>query len=113
MRYVAVLLLFFATVIPLSAHHYTAAEIHAIFVQRPLPEYPVAVRRRHISGTGLFRLFVDERGRVTDVQTLETTKNAKLDASAIRTFRLWRAKPGPKRSVDVPATFWFRNHPEW
>jgi TonB family protein len=90
--------------------HYTTAEINAMFVRCPVPEYPVEVRRRHITGT--FRLFVDERGRVTNVTTIETTKNAQLDASAIRAFRQWQAKPGPKREVDVPATFWFPNHPK-
>ena len=113
MRYVTCLVLLLWTAAPASAKRYTDAEIHAIFVRRPVPEYPLDVRRRHITGSGVFRLFVNEQGRVTDVTIIETTKNAQLDASAVRAFRQWRAKPGPKQEVDVPATFWFPKHPGW
>jgi TonB family protein len=113
MRCVVSLFVLLAMCSGASGKHYTTAEINAMFVRRPVPEYPVEVRRRHITGTGTFRLFLDERGRVTNVTTIETTKNAQLDASAIRAFRQWQAKPGPKREVDVPATFWFPNHPKW
>jgi TonB family protein len=113
MHYIACLFVLLATCSGVSAKHYTSAEIDAMFVRRPLPEYPVDLRRRHITGTGVFRLSVDEHGRVTDVTTVESTKNAQLDASAIRAFRHWRAKPGSRREVDVPATFWFPNHPKW
>ena len=59
-------------------------------------------------GKGRFRLFVDPRtGLVTDVQTLETTHDTRLDAAAVKALRQWRFKPNTVRKLTVPIDFSF------
>jgi hypothetical protein len=58
------------------------------------------------TGKGLFLLDFDyETGRVTDVHVLQSTGNPKLDATTIRTFRKWKAKPRTYRHVKVPINY--------
>jgi hypothetical protein len=58
------------------------------------------------TGKGLFLLDFDyETGRVTDVHVLQSTGNPTLDATSIRTFKKWKAKPHTYRHVKVPITY--------
>ncbi len=76
-----------------------------MFVSREAPYYPLALRQRAITGSGTFRLYIDEQGRVTKIGVLMSTGNKELDASALHALVRWRAKPGAKREVDQPVTF--------
>jgi len=91
------------------AKRYTDAELKAMFVSRTPPYYPVELRQRRVTGSGVFRLYVDQQGKVTAIGVLESTGNKQLDAEALKAFVRWRAKPGAKREVDQPVTFWFRH----
>jgi TonB family protein len=66
-----------------------------------------------LTGKGLFMLDFDyETGRVTDVHVLESTGNATLDATTIRTFKGWRCKAHTYRHVKVPINITYnRNKP--
>jgi len=75
------------------------------FLAMPIPVYTMELRRRHITGSGIFTLSVDEKGKVTDVTFRKSTGNRELDAQAIYGLRQWRAKPGTRRQIDVPLTF--------
>jgi TonB family protein len=88
-----------------SARPYSEAERKAMFFRAVKPEYPYEARRRREEGTGLFRLYVDKPGRVTAVTILKSTGHQVLDSEGIRTFRMWRARPGERREVDVPLNF--------
>lgn len=85
----------------------------------PRPDYPLAARQRHITGSGVFRLEVGfQTGRVSAVQVERSTGHAILDAAATDTLRRWRLKPDVMREyrnpndlsapliVRVPITFW-------
>jgi len=62
------------------------------------------------AGKGLFLVDFDyETGRVTDVHVLQSTGNATLDATSIRTFKKWKAKPRTYRHVKVPITYTLKN----
>jgi TonB family protein len=64
-------------------------------ISMPQPEYPEAARLRRITGSGFFKLHVHRAtGRVTEIIVLRSTGNNLLDASALRTLRQWRFKPG-------------------
>ena len=89
------------------AKRYSSAELAVMFISREKPSYPVELRRRRITGSGMFRLYIDEQGRVTKIGILKSTGNKELDASAMRAMIHWRARPGSKREVDQPCTFWF------
>ncbi len=75
-----------------------------MFVRAAKPDYPYEARRRE-EGMGLFRLYLDERGRVTAVTILKSTGHEALDAEGIRTFRTWLSRPGERREGDVPLNF--------
>jgi len=75
------------------------------FLSMPTPVYDLRLRRSHITGSGVFTLSVDEKGKVTDVTVRKSTGHRELDAQAIYGLRQWRAKPGARRQIDVPLTF--------
>jgi TonB family protein len=102
-------LLIIASADVMLAKRYSDAELAAMFVSQEKPYYPVELRRRGITGSGMFRLYIDEQGRVTRIGILRSTGNTELDALAMRAMVHWRARPGPKREVDQPCTFWFRH----
>jgi TonB family protein len=84
--------------------------LNAFFVQMPEPYYPPELRRRHVTGSGIFRMYIDESGRVTAVKVRKGTGHAELDTQAIRGLTRWRAKPGPHREIDMPITFTMKGH---
>jgi TonB family protein len=97
----------------------TRADAARLSAYTPRPEYPLAARQRHITGSGIFRLQVQfQTGRVSAVQVERSTGHAILDAAATDTLRRWRLKPDVMRSyrdphdpsaplvVRVPITFW-------
>ena len=104
------LICFVATVLPVPAalaKRYSDAELERMFVSRTPPHYPADLRRRRVTGSGIFRLYVDEQGKVTAIGVMESTGNKRLDAEALKALVRWRAKPGEKREIDQPVTFWF------
>ena len=88
-----------------DARRYTDDEIKAMFVDRPVPKYPYDLRRLRITGSGLFRLYVDQQGVVRSVKILRTTGRRELDEESCKAFRRWHAIPGKSKEVDVPITF--------
>ena len=76
-----------------------------IFVSMPKPDYPVELRRLHLTGSGIFRMYIDARGRVEAIKICKSTGHRELDAEVVKAFSRWRAKPGPHRELDFPVTF--------
>ena len=87
------------------ARRYSQPEIRAMFVFAPLPRSTYKLGALKVSGSGLFRLFVDEQGKVTSVSVLKSIGHPQIDGAMAKTFIKWRAKPGPKREVDIPVDF--------
>ena len=87
------------------ARSYTKTELLEVFIHHPFPQYPYGEHHHFLYGRGLFRLFVDEGGKVRSVKILQSTSEPALDASAVDALMQWKARPGPRREVDVPITF--------
>jgi TonB family protein len=87
------------------AKRYTMTELWEMFIRHPLPQHVYGVEHRFLYGRGEFRLFVDERGKVRSVRTLQSTRHPELDASVVEAFMQWKARPGPRREVDVRIVF--------
>ena len=79
--------------------------LNGLFLDMPKPYYPYELRARHVIGSGIFRLYIDESGRVTAVKIRMTTGHSELDAEAIKALTHWRTKPGAHREIDTPITF--------
>jgi TonB family protein len=74
--------------------------------QNPSPKYPLAARRQHLTGTGLFFLEIDTiSGAVSHVTVWKSTGHAILDEAAVSAFRRWRFAPHSAVEVSVPITF--------
>jgi TonB family protein len=88
-----------------DAKRYTGAELRAMFWRAPRPDYPIELVRLRLAGTGVYRIYLDERGEVTGIRILQKTGVPPLDIEVLKTLVRWRAWPGPKREVDLPITF--------
>ena len=74
-------------------------------VYAPAPAFPPELSRPGVSGSGRFRLSFDARGKVTNVQIIQSTGNQLFDQSAINTLRQWKSAPGREWVATVPVTF--------
>ena len=72
----------------------------------PRPEYPLAARKRHWTGAGLFACNIRSDGTVVSVDVLGSTGHQMLDQAAITALRQWRFQPGDMKLVKVPLSFW-------
>jgi len=57
----------------------------------PRPEYPLAARKRHWSGAGVFACNIRSNGTVASVDVLRSTGHQMLDQAAITALRQWSA----------------------
>lgn len=74
-------------------------------VYAPAPAFPPEVSRSGVSGSGRFRLSFDARGKVTNIQIIQSTGNQLFDRAAINTLRQWKSAPGREWVATVPVTF--------
>jgi TonB family protein len=75
-------------------------------VKTVTPDYPYDYRRRHVTGSGLFRVTLNvNTGSVIEVAALKSTRVSMLDSCAIKALRQWRWKAGRWKEIDVPITF--------
>lgn len=74
-------------------------------VFRPKPAVPYRAGKLRQSISGQFRVEFGSDGRVIDVKTLQSTRNAALDSSAVGTLKLWRCEPGENWNTNVLVTF--------
>ena len=72
----------------------------------PRPEYPLAARKRHWTGAGVFACNIRSNGTVASVDVLRSTGHQMLDQAAITALRQWRFQPGDMKLVKVPLSFW-------
>ena len=77
------------------------AKRHALYAPRPY----VPADARHLSGTGVFAMHIHPDGTVSDVQTLQSTGHAELDATSVAAFSKWRFYPGQFKVVKIPITY--------
>jgi TonB family protein len=72
----------------------------------PWPRFPLAAAAHGVAGKGRFQLTIDPRtGLVTNVQILESTRDKRLDDSAVKTLRGWHFKPNTFQKFVVPIDF--------
>lgn len=70
-------------------------EVARFIVSAPKPEYPIAARATHITGSGTFILHIQVRtGLVRFVDVENSTGSALLDSAAVAALKKWRFKPG-------------------
>ena len=66
----------------------------------PKPDYPVAARARHYTGSGVFIIRVPVKsGRVTEARVAQSTGHPILDRAAVDALKKWRFKPGALQPI--------------
>ncbi len=73
----------------------------AASTRNPKPEYPMIAKRRGWQGTVLLEVEVKENGRPGSVKVRESSGREILDASAMRTVRLWLFNPATRDGRPV------------
>jgi TonB family protein len=86
----------------------TSADVLAMFTKRTAPIYPYSARRMGRTGSGIFRMYVNEQGIATKIGVMKSTGHTELDIAAAAGLIQWRAKLGRRREVDMPVTFTMR-----
>ena len=86
----------------------TPKELWAIFDKKMIPVYPYEARRARITGSGLFRMYINPDGSVRTVAVMKSTGSKILDLAAAGGLYHCHAKPGRRREVDMPVTFTMR-----
>lgn len=75
-------------------------------VNAPRPDHPYEARSRHITGSGVAIISVDETtGFATAVTMEQSIGSPILDNATVSTLRRWRFKPGSPARVRIPITF--------
>jgi len=78
----------------------------ALALAAPRPDYPYEARSRHITGSGVVTLRVDDAsGTVLEASMEQSIGSPILDQSALSALRRWRFKRGTPPHVRVPITF--------
>jgi TonB family protein len=83
----------------------TPKELMAMFDKKMVPVYPYEARRSRMTGSGLFRMYIDPDGNVRTVAVMKSTGSKILDLAAAGGLYHCHAKPGRRREVDMPVTF--------
>ena len=84
--------------------------LKGLFLGMPQPYYPLELRMQHITGSGIFTMYIDANGKVTDVKIRKSTGNRELDTQAIDALRRYRTQPGAQREIDMPVSFKLRQN---
>jgi len=95
------------TVNGVPVEHYP--DLKPLFVSMPKPDYPLELRRMHLTGSGIFRMYIDERGTLEAIKVRKSTGHSELDAEVVKDLSHWRARAGPHREIDIPITFTLRS----
>lgn len=76
-----------------------------MFTKIGSPQYPYEARRLRMTGSGVYRLYINPDGTVRAVGVMKSSGRRLLDIAAAGGLYQWKAKPGRKREVDMPVTF--------
>jgi TonB family protein len=78
----------------------------AIALYTPAPDYPLAARSHHISGSGIAVVTIDAKsGTVVNARMNPSTGHLELDGAALGAFKRWRFKPGVGGEFKIPVTY--------
>ncbi|MEF3168356.1 MAG: energy transducer TonB [Deltaproteobacteria bacterium] len=73
-----------------------------VAVHRPAPHYPLAARRRNLTGEVRVRFLVDESGHVQSVRIVEGSPSGVFDEAVRDVVPRWQFRPGRFRGRSVP-----------
>jgi TonB family protein len=81
----------------------SGAKVFAIYA--PRPQIPAEARARHLSGAGVFVVYVRPDGTVSRAEMLQSTGQPILDRVSIDAFSKWRFRPTTIKKVKIPIRY--------
>ena len=95
-----------AALAPTPSAAQSVAELKALALHHPAPDYPLSARRQRLAGRGVVVGTVDRKtGSTTSVRMEKSTGHKTLDDAVLRAFRQWRFKPGAVREFRAPVSY--------
>ena len=82
-----------------------AADAKAATLSSPKPVYPLAARKQHWTGAGVFVCHIRPDGTVASVDVGRSTGHQVLDQAATAALQHWKFQPGKMEAVNVPIVF--------
>lgn len=84
----------------------TSDELWALFDKKMFPVYPYEARRSRITGSGIYRMYINPDGSVRTVGVMKSTGSKILDLAAAGGLYHCHLKPSVhRREIDMPVTF--------
>jgi len=81
--------------------HYLLSKGNIIFDRQPKPRYPMVSRKLGEEGTVLVKGCIEENGSIRNVEIINGSGHARLDAEAIETVRRWTFSGGNQKSKKI------------
>ena len=78
-------------------------------LKSPVPQYPTKASWTDKEGTGVYEMFVNGEGKVTEVKILKSSGDATFDHVAVTALRQWLFRKGPG-TVQLPLAFTLSRH---
>ena len=95
---------------PVATTVVTPTELMRLFNRKALPLYPHRARRLGMTGSGVFRMYINRDGTVRAVGVMKSTGHPTLDLAAAGGLYRWRAIPSARvREIDMPVRFTMLN----
>ena len=76
-------------------------EARPLYRLNPPPKYPRIARKREYQGTVMLHVYVDSKGKVSDVELSESSGYKILDKAAIKAVKGWFFEPGQRGGKNV------------
>ncbi len=77
-------------------------DVPPVAIHRPAPRYPLAARRRNLTGEVRVRFLVDESGHVKSVRIVDSSPSGVFDEAVRDAVSRWQFRPGRFQGRAVP-----------
>ena len=84
-----------------AEQHFLLSQSDILFDRQPKPRYPMVSRKLGEEGTVLVKGCIEENGSIRNVEIINGSGHARLDAEAIETVRRWTFSGGNQKSKKI------------
>ena len=84
-----------------AEQHFLLSQSDILFDRQPKPRYPMVSRKLGEEGTVLVKGCIEENGSIRNVEIINGSGHARLDAEAIETVRRWTFSGSNQKSKKI------------
>lgn len=86
---------------PRAEQHFLLSQGDILFDRQPKPRYPMVSRKLGEEGTVLLKGCIEESGSIKNIEIINGSGHARLDAEAIETVRRWTFSGSNQKSKKI------------